>query len=745
MKEILKLKYLSLFKKIVLFLFIFYLFNIVLNITHDSYTIKFIHNAYALDIGVDNNGKIYHPNGLDPDLPSISTVLEDAVKYLVHLFFVIPFSWLATFGADMSGKLIDPAILNAIFLENSSSTALYNIWTFIRDIFNVFFIFILLFSAFATVFQVQKYHLLKSNVLVMIIIMTLLVNFSWPITRTIMDAGNITMFYLIDTLLEAPENAPKGEHLFGSLIEDTRLIEMLTLSGPKNQEAYDNTDISDQIVSAVFLLFFAITFLTIAVIFLIRTALFVILLIFSPIGFAAAVFPGTKKFATMWWSNMIKWTFIGPVMIFIVFISTVYILRMRTLSTEINTHGFSDSTLVTNGIIYLSGLVMLWSGMLVANKMGGDAAKFVTSRATKTRNFAMRNYHRVPQKILKLGSFATLRTANYATKGELSEAVSTMSGTVSSKLKSVKKRLYSDPKGIYQEKRNLAEKKSQEGHHKSSVERERQAEYEKELKNSHVNILIDKADIKNKNAVERNAARKLLKSKIDKNTNEYRIKTEKELIQAISAVGDDTETVKALLNIAPKDMFKGPTSTDLYGDIRGAIYSNVSPGNIAEQTRAAKQTKELRKKFSNVGRADIIYDHYKSTGDPNAAKNALGNLNVVKDIAKQENLLKKLATHTARHRDIKVYIDPIIDSPSLRSEFIKNASKQTRHVLERDILDADKADKQSDELRSELIMIENELRTLGYASTLSSSDIAKKTALEARKRHLNSIIVPKKT
>ncbi|MGB4943433.1 MAG: hypothetical protein WBO92_05005, partial [Candidatus Moraniibacteriota bacterium] len=58
--------------------------------------------------------------------------------------------------------------------------AVYTLWQFIRDFFNLFFIFILLFSAFATIFQVDSFNIrtLFKNIL----LAALLINFSYPIT-----------------------------------------------------------------------------------------------------------------------------------------------------------------------------------------------------------------------------------------------------------------------------------------------------------------------------------------------------------------------------------------------------------------------------------------------------------------------------------------------------------------------------------------------------------------------------------
>ena len=732
MKKIRKINYSFTFRALILLVF----FVCVFNFNHNV----FFQNTHAFDGVVDNHGNLSMNTGLEPDLPSvgdyISGKIADLIKYLIHIFFVVPFSWLTTFGADISGKLMDPAILNSIFLEKDSSTVLYNIWIFVRDIFNVFFIFVLLFSAFATVFQVQKYHLLKSNVLVMIIIMALLVNFSWPITRAIMDAGNISMYYLIDTFLEVPENSDKGAQLFGALVDGTGLIKMLTLSGDAQQKAYDSASVVDQMVSTVFLLFFAITFLTIAIIFLVRTALFVLLLILSPIGFAAAIFPGTKRFADMWWSNMLKWTFIGPIMVFTLVISTKYIMTMRSLSLSLhNGAGYSSNSVVNNAIIYVSGLVMLWSGMTAANKMGGSVAGAVTSRATKFRNMGLRAPYRGIRKVGGIVAPAMIYGTGNIIGGKTV-------GTVSGKLHKIKDSVYNTPKEAYKKQRERSTKLAQGGHIASSVDKEEQREYEKTLSEvPNTDLLIAKAQKENKNENERKAARALLQKKYeDENkTKKSRIETEEHLIGALNAVRDDTKAMEKIFKVASKDIFKN-SHASLYKKIKTALEKdlltmNTSDPNYAiEEAKVKKQLKLLRKSFADNKRADVVYDHYLSEGATSqvSLSNATSSLKTVSDIAKQKKLLDRVNSDAT----IKTYTDAIIESPTLRNALLSKLDTKLRSKFNPYVNTVVANEKTRASYKKELAIINKELKALNYINPLSPNDTIRKTHLEARKTHL---------
>jgi len=85
------------------------------------------------------------------------------------------------------------------------------------------------------------------------------------------------MFYLLDALVNnVPAGAPKGNWFFGSLVDGTGIIHMIALDGAEQQALYDKAHVTDQIASGVFLMFYAITFLAIGAIFIVRIAMFVI-------------------------------------------------------------------------------------------------------------------------------------------------------------------------------------------------------------------------------------------------------------------------------------------------------------------------------------------------------------------------------------------------------------------------------------------------------------------------------------
>ena len=99
-------------------------------------------------------------------------------------------------------------------MDTSANSMIAVGWTTIRDLINLFFIFILLYAAISTILQYGNYQL--KNVLAKIIIAALLINFSLMIGKMVIDASHILAweFYnridVNDTANEAAKAAKKA-------------------------------------------------------------------------------------------------------------------------------------------------------------------------------------------------------------------------------------------------------------------------------------------------------------------------------------------------------------------------------------------------------------------------------------------------------------------------------------------------------------------------------------------------------
>ena len=121
-------------------------------------------------------------------LDAVGNTLYEAFLGLLYGVFVMV-GWFASIAITIFGWAINPDYISGDSgLLNRSS--IYEMWKFIRDFFNLFFILTLLYTAFTIVFQVAKDY---KKTLLSLVMAALFVNFSFPITRVIIDVTNVPM------------------------------------------------------------------------------------------------------------------------------------------------------------------------------------------------------------------------------------------------------------------------------------------------------------------------------------------------------------------------------------------------------------------------------------------------------------------------------------------------------------------------------------------------------------------------
>ena len=260
--------------------------------------------------------------------------------------------------------------------------ALKDIWVTVRDTLNMFFILVLLFSAFCTIFQVEKWNLKK--VWLNILINALLVNFSFPIARIIIDVSNVAMYYFINHLFAATATtAVTGSSIFASFGSVSKIGELLA---PAN---YNNDQIAFQIAMIIFTFIMGMTLLIVAILFVIRLIALTLLIMFSPIGFVGYIFPATASYADDWWKKLFSYSFFAPIMIFGMAIALQVSKAINENSASFTGNASTNSSpsieteWVAKAAFFAIPIVILWAVMGVAKGMGIAGADTVVNAVKK--------------------------------------------------------------------------------------------------------------------------------------------------------------------------------------------------------------------------------------------------------------------------------------------------------------------------------------------------------------------------
>ncbi|HRZ94984.1 MAG TPA: hypothetical protein P5262_00215 [Candidatus Moranbacteria bacterium] len=265
------------------------------------------------------------------------------------------------------------------FTDVMSNPIIYQIWGMVRDTLNISFILVLLFSAFCTVFQVEKFNYKK--ILLTLIIMALLVNFSFPIARVIIDFSNIIMYYFAKAL----GFDKSAGSWFAEIAKNSNLD--LILHPPQKIGA----DLSFLIAAVIFSFILAVTLLIIAILFIIRLVALTILVIFSSIAFVGSIVPFLSSYASKWWDMLFKYAFFGPIMLFMLVVATRMMGAISYTKGSMNAitgQSASDPGFIAAASFFAIPIVILWIGIGTAQTMSIAGASAVVGRGQKFMGWA---------------------------------------------------------------------------------------------------------------------------------------------------------------------------------------------------------------------------------------------------------------------------------------------------------------------------------------------------------------------
>ncbi len=244
------------------------------------------------------------------------------------------------------------------------------IWRTIRDILNIFVIFILLYSAIKVIVgQGGEIKKLISGV----ILFGVLTNFSLFLTKAAVDLSNIVALEFYQQMRNAPlSEAVFSNGLGATIVGVTGLTNLYdpegAISGGKGTgisatttARVSNTPLQDSSLYRIAMIFVfiaaAFVFLQAAFIFLARTLSIILLLIFSPLMFAGGVFSPLKEWIDKWWKD-----FLGQITLAPIFMILLYVV-LTILGSLVKT---TNARLQNDSDIYsLLGLIILTSSLTI--------------------------------------------------------------------------------------------------------------------------------------------------------------------------------------------------------------------------------------------------------------------------------------------------------------------------------------------------------------------------------------------
>jgi len=248
--------------------------------------------------------------------------IQCLLEIIANIFGVI--AWLFSWLTWVANKFFNAAISFSVehFKEYFVSAGVKEAWAVGRDLVNVLLIFILLYVAVSIILRLAAGE--HKRMLTRVIIIALLVNFSFFATGVVIDVSNV----IASTFLTAAAGNTGQANATRDI--STQLVRKMGIgwnasgaepSAPTEGGGGKVVRTLGGIVSAfigkIFMLLVT-TFVLFAggLLFMIRSIVLVFLLVLSPFAFLFWILPKTRGWADKWWSQLINQSLFAPAFLF---------------------------------------------------------------------------------------------------------------------------------------------------------------------------------------------------------------------------------------------------------------------------------------------------------------------------------------------------------------------------------------------------------------------------------------------
>lgn len=301
------------------------------------------------------------------------------------------------------GLLFDVALYqttNGNNYNNRPNGGIYEAWEVFRDLMNVLFIFIVIYIGLRTILQIGGRG--DRQLLVYVIIIALLLNFSLVITSVIIDASNILALAFYDQFT-TPNQQVAADANSVSLVF-MKATEPLRSQGQQHYAATASTNPSSPsagtkilgaVLNSIVMIIALLVMLLVALLFILRIPVLWFYMILSPLAFAAFILPGTRSSFNRWLYGLLKNAFFAPIfMALFLAVGVLFNSPIFTSASSITSQSwvvfflkYAIAIGMTIGALIVSKMVGAYGAATVVNR----SQKFAKRRAVRTGSFAGRH------------------------------------------------------------------------------------------------------------------------------------------------------------------------------------------------------------------------------------------------------------------------------------------------------------------------------------------------------------------
>ena len=338
-------------------------------------------------------------NGLDFNLGSCVAELFNLVVLRMAAFFL----WIAglLFNFTLSYSLNMGDFLTKVPIVDVG-------WKIFRDVANLCFIFILLYIAINTILQSKGAD--TKRLLIRVIIVAILLNFSLFFAKVVIDSSNILALQFYEKMGGAESSGPFAKISFEDASK-TKGISQTLLKGLGLEGIYkmgsDTTGAEAQAPTiknvlavsmggALLIMVTAFVLFAACIMFIIRTIVLIFLLVLAPLAFLSMVLPQTEGYWKKWLGMLLNQSFFAPLYMMLMYLVVAIVsgeyggTALKNGTTEINAANLG-TFLTGNGssvgtlYIFVILIALMMGSLIIAKSLGavgGDFARNIAGKAT---------------------------------------------------------------------------------------------------------------------------------------------------------------------------------------------------------------------------------------------------------------------------------------------------------------------------------------------------------------------------
>ncbi len=322
---------------------------------------------------------------LTPAFAHAATFVEETIYLIINGFLGL--------FVGLAGFLLNNSIQYTIidfgrnYLDSGIGAAVESTWVIIRDLFNLTFIFGLIYIGFKMILNSDDSN--SRRWLASLIMAALLVNFSLFITKTVVDFTNILATQIVVNGFSTASVTGTGDvDISGTFMNNFGLTSLFEAKIPKTASPWGFI-FGTAIVFIVCMFVFAAG----AILLFIRFGALLLYMIFSPLMFIGWVFPQLQGTTSKYWEGFLGRAFFAPIYVLLLYVSAKVIFGVYGGKTP----NYGDATSGVAGDVnasfvntfppFIIGCIFLIASIQVASKLGVDGAGVAMKAGDKFKGY----------------------------------------------------------------------------------------------------------------------------------------------------------------------------------------------------------------------------------------------------------------------------------------------------------------------------------------------------------------------